>query len=201
MLNHRFEWRFPLGHHHHCITFFAPSQIFHGTALAPVRARASNSGGRLFPGGGTTNRDEREQDENALESGLIVRDRTGVRKRILRSQGDTIFWEYADRFSAPDEAQEHSSQFDEFADTHFVVPQPRQSQSTQNEVGEQSQTENNLAGKIHKDTIYVDDEGRRVRVIEAGQKMVQWIEVDNDSGGVTPLTEFLKNYHPEGKAA
>ena len=130
---------------------------------------------------------------------MIVRDQTGVRKRILRTEGETVIWEYEDGARSPEQPGEQSSPFSEFADTHFVVPQPRRTSSPGAQRG--GEEAGPPAENIQKDTIYVDDQGKRVRVMEVGQKMVQWIEVDDNSGGVTPASEFLKNYHPEGKAA
>jgi hypothetical protein len=134
-----------------------------------------------------------------LQRGLIVRDEAGVRKRILRTEGDNVFWEYLDANSG-ERHEEHSTAFSEFADTHFVVPQPRRSTTV---VASQSQQEagSEAADKIRKDAIYSDAQGRRVRVMDVDPKMVQWIEVDEESGGVTPVSEFLQTYHPEGKAA
>jgi hypothetical protein len=163
---------------------------------------ASNHGG-YFPGGNITKQEEQEQCANALESGLIVRDQAGVRKRILRTEGDTVFWEYLDHEGSGEQAEEHSSQFAEFADTHFVVPMSRQTTATAPQPREQAGggSEDTVTVTIRKDTVYVDSEGKRVRVMEVGQKMVQWIEVGDGSEGVTPVPEFLKNYHLEGRAA
>ena len=122
-----------------------------------------------------------------------------MRKRILRTEGETVIWEYEDADHSPEQSGEQSSPFSEFADTHFVVPRPRRTANSGTQSGEEEP--GSPAENIQKDTIYVDDQGKRVRVMEVGQKMVQWIEVDENSGGVTPASEFLKNYHPEGKAA
>lgn len=59
----------------------------------------------------------------ALLPGLLVKDRLGVRKRITRVQDDVVFWEYVNQ--APgDQLQENSTAYEDFADSHFVLPQP-----------------------------------------------------------------------------
>ncbi len=59
----------------------------------------------------------------ALLPGLLVKDRLGVRKRITRVQDDVVFWEYVNQ--APgDQPQENSTAYEDFADSHFVLPQP-----------------------------------------------------------------------------
>jgi hypothetical protein len=133
---------------------------------------------------------------------LVVRDKAGVRKRVLRTEDDTVFWEYAGGNSNAERAEEHSTPFGEFADTHFVVPQSRPGKGS-DEVSDAaaSQTGTIPGNDIRKDAIYADAQGRRVRVMEVGQKMVEWVELEQESGGVTPVSEFLKRYHPEGKAA
>ena len=59
----------------------------------------------------------------ALQSGLLVKDRLGVRKRITRVQDDTVYWEYVGQppAGAP---REGSTSYDDFVDSHFVLPQP-----------------------------------------------------------------------------
>jgi hypothetical protein len=157
----------------------------------------------FFPGGRVTSQDEREDSPNALESGLIVRDRAGVHKRILRAEGETVFWEYVDQKPSAQQ-QEHSSPYAEFADSHFVVPQSRAKAAftQQASATEQAHTEKSAGSEsVRKDTIYVDRQGRRVQVVEVSDKMVQWIGVDRDEGGLTPIAEFLKDHQPEEKAA
>ena len=59
----------------------------------------------------------------ALLPGLLVKDSLGVRKRIKRVQDDVIFWEYVNQ--APEgQPQENSTAYEDFADSHFVLPQP-----------------------------------------------------------------------------
>jgi hypothetical protein len=131
----------------------------------------------------------------------VVRDNAGVRKRVLRTEGDTVFWEYVGGNNSAEQTEEHSTPFGEFADTHFVVPQSRQGKGS-DEVSDAAVSQIGSPGnEIRKDAIYADTQGRRVRVMEVGQKMVQWVELEQESGGVTPVSEFLKRYHPEGKAA
>ena len=58
----------------------------------------------------------------ALQPGLLVRDRAGRRKRITRVEGDLVFWNYVEPTSDSGEP-EHSMPYEEFADSHFVLPQ------------------------------------------------------------------------------
>jgi hypothetical protein len=59
----------------------------------------------------------------ALQPGLLVKDRLGTRKRITRVEGDNIFWEYVEQPPAGAE-RENSTPYEDFADSHFVLPQP-----------------------------------------------------------------------------
>lgn len=59
----------------------------------------------------------------ALQPGLLVKDRLGTRKRITRVQGDIIYWEYVNQPPAG-EARDNSTPYEDFADSHFVLPQP-----------------------------------------------------------------------------
>ena len=59
----------------------------------------------------------------ALQPGLLVKDRMGVRKRITRVEHDVVYWEYVKQppTGAP---RENSTPYEEFVDSHFVLPQP-----------------------------------------------------------------------------
>jgi hypothetical protein len=57
----------------------------------------------------------------ALRPGLLVKDRSGVRKRLTRVEDDTVYWEYVS--SPSGDSQEHSTPYEDFADSHFVLPQ------------------------------------------------------------------------------
>lgn len=68
---------------------------------------------------------DKSQCRGALQPGLLVKDRLGARKRITRVQDDTVYWEYVNQpAGAP---QENSTPYEDFADSHFVLPQPRPS--------------------------------------------------------------------------
>lgn len=54
-----------------------------------------------------------------LQLGVIVKDRAGLRKRITRLEGGKVFWIYADR----SDKRQHSSDYERFIDTHFLVPE------------------------------------------------------------------------------
>lgn len=57
----------------------------------------------------------------ALQPGLLVKDRLGVRKRITRVQDDMVYWEYVDEPVGA--SQDNSTPYEDFADSHFVLPQ------------------------------------------------------------------------------
>lgn len=59
----------------------------------------------------------------ALQPGFLVKDRGGARKRITRVEDDTVYWEYVNQppTGAP---RENSTPYEEFVDSHFVLPQP-----------------------------------------------------------------------------
>lgn len=59
----------------------------------------------------------------ALQPGLLVKDRLGARKRITRVEDDTVYWEYISQ-PPPDAPRESSTSYDDFVDSHFVLPQP-----------------------------------------------------------------------------
>ena len=62
----------------------------------------------------------------ALQPGLLVKDRLGGRKRITRVEGDVVYWEYVN--PAPEgKPAENSTAYEEFVDSHFVLPQPSSS--------------------------------------------------------------------------
>ncbi|HLK33342.1 MAG TPA: hypothetical protein VKT29_09645 [Terriglobales bacterium] len=70
------------------------------------------------------NSSDSSQCHGGMQPGLLVKDRLGNRKRIVRVQDDVVFWTYAN--SSPETDQtEHSTPYEEFADSHFVLPQPR----------------------------------------------------------------------------
>ena len=58
----------------------------------------------------------------ALQPGLLVKDRQGNRKRITRVEGDIIYWEYVNQ-PPPGAPRENSTHYEDFADSHFVLPQ------------------------------------------------------------------------------
>ena len=62
----------------------------------------------------------------ALQPGLLVKDRLGVRKRITRVEGDVVYWEYVNP-AREGKPAENSTAYEEFADSHFVLPQPSSS--------------------------------------------------------------------------
>ncbi|HKU23494.1 MAG TPA: hypothetical protein VJQ50_20955 [Terriglobales bacterium] len=62
----------------------------------------------------------------ALQAGLLVKDRMGVRKRITRVQDDVVYWEYANQLPEGG-PRENATPYEDFADTHFVLPQPSSS--------------------------------------------------------------------------
>lgn len=62
----------------------------------------------------------------ALQSGLLVKDRMGVRKRITRVEDDTVYWEYVNQ-PPQGEPREKATAYEDFTDTHFVLPQPSSS--------------------------------------------------------------------------
>ena len=86
-------------------------------------AEASRAGPNLEPPArkGQFMASSEESDcRGALQPGLLVKDRSGVRKRITHVAGDIVYWEYV---TAPEgETQEHSTPYEEFADSHFVLP-------------------------------------------------------------------------------
>lgn len=57
----------------------------------------------------------------ALQSGLLVKDRLGVRKRVIRVEDEVVYREYV---NPPADARpgEHSTSYDDFVDSHFVLP-------------------------------------------------------------------------------
>lgn len=59
----------------------------------------------------------------ALQPGLLVKDRLGARKRITRVEDDTVYWEYISQ-PPPGAPRESSTSYDDFVDSHFVLPQP-----------------------------------------------------------------------------
>jgi hypothetical protein len=59
----------------------------------------------------------------ALQSGLLVKDRLGTRKRITRVEQDTVYWEYVGE-PPPGGPNKYSTSYDDFVDSHFVLPQP-----------------------------------------------------------------------------
>jgi hypothetical protein len=59
----------------------------------------------------------------ALQPGLLVKDRLGVRKRITRVEQDTVYWEYVNQPTAG-APRGNSTSYDDFIDSHFVLPQP-----------------------------------------------------------------------------
>ena len=59
----------------------------------------------------------------ALQPGFLVKDRGGARKRITRVEDDTVYWEYVSQPPAG-AARENTTAYDEFVDSHFVLPQP-----------------------------------------------------------------------------
>jgi hypothetical protein len=52
-----------------------------------------------------------------------VKDRGGARKRIKRVEDDTVYWEYVNQPPSGG-ARENSTPYEEFVDSHFVLPQP-----------------------------------------------------------------------------
>ena len=60
-----------------------------------------------------------------LKPGLLVKDRLGARKRITRVQDDIVYWEYLNKPFGT--SQENSTPYEDFADSHFVLPQPNPS--------------------------------------------------------------------------
>lgn len=56
----------------------------------------------------------------ALHPGQLVKDRLGARKRITRVEGETVYWEYVT--SATATPGEHSTAYEEFVGSHFVLP-------------------------------------------------------------------------------
>jgi len=70
--------------------------------------------------------DDESECRGALQSGLLVKDRMGVRKRITRVEDDTVYWEYVNQ-PPQGEPREKATAYEDFADTHFVLPQPSSS--------------------------------------------------------------------------
>jgi len=62
----------------------------------------------------------------ALQPGLLVKDRMGVRKRITRVRDDVVYWEYVNQLPEGG-PRENATPYEDFADTHFVLPQPSSS--------------------------------------------------------------------------
>ena len=54
-----------------------------------------------------------------LQPGIVVKDRAGIRKRIIRVDRDKVYWIYADR----SERRRHNADYERFIDTHFLVPE------------------------------------------------------------------------------
>lgn len=69
---------------------------------------------------------EQTKCHGALQPGLLVKDRLGVHKRITRVQDDTIYWEYVGE-TPEGKPRENCTTYEEFADSHFVLPQPSSS--------------------------------------------------------------------------
>jgi hypothetical protein len=67
-----------------------------------------------------------DECRGALQPGLLVKDRLGARKRITRVENDLIYWEYVGQPPAGEPGQS-STTYEEFADSHFVLPQPSSS--------------------------------------------------------------------------
>ncbi len=57
----------------------------------------------------------------ALQPGQLVKDRLGARKRITRVEGESVYWEYVT--SAAGKPDEHSTPYEEFVGSHFVLPE------------------------------------------------------------------------------
>lgn len=52
---------------------------------------------------------------------MIVKDRAGRLKQVTRIEGDKIYWQYTDKVSDAS-PQEMVTDYEEFADTHYVTP-------------------------------------------------------------------------------
>jgi hypothetical protein len=69
---------------------------------------------------------DQSQCRGALQPGLLVKDRQGRRKRITRVQDDMVYWEYVGQLPE-EEPREGATTYEDFADSHFVLPQPSSS--------------------------------------------------------------------------
>jgi hypothetical protein len=67
-------------------------------------------------------RSDESRCRGALQPGLLVKDRLGARKRITRVQDETVYWEYVN-LPSPGAPRENSTSYEDFADSHFVLPQ------------------------------------------------------------------------------
>lgn len=54
-------------------------------------------------------------------------------------------------------------------------------------------------GDLYVGGIYLDREGRRVRVIDIDDTHVRWIIVDGIDTGRTNRVHFMQNYRPEAQ--
>ena len=66
-------------------------------------------------------------DNNTIGLCMIVKDEAGRLKEVTRIEGDEVYWRYTEGESP---AQEMATDYEEFIDHHFIVPQtgtPRKS--------------------------------------------------------------------------
>lgn len=77
----------------------------------------------LTPKGRIMDSNDESECRGALQPGLLVKDRLGTRKRITHVQDDIVHWEYVNQPPAGESAQ-NSTPYEDFADSHFVLPQP-----------------------------------------------------------------------------
>jgi hypothetical protein len=64
--------------------------------------------------------DEEELCPVGLKPGMVVKDKTGTRKVVIRMSRDMVFWRYLDKAIEP-ELPEHGTRYAEFEDSHFVT--------------------------------------------------------------------------------
>jgi hypothetical protein len=65
-------------------------------------------------------KEDEEPSPAGLRPGMVVKDKAGTRKVVIRIGVDTVFWRYLDKTVEP-ELREHGTPYPEFEDTHFVT--------------------------------------------------------------------------------
>ena len=65
--------------------------------------------------------DNQEPCRAGLRPGMIVKDKAGRLKEVTRIEDDKVYWRFTDK-SLDTSPEEMSTDYDEFADTHYITP-------------------------------------------------------------------------------